>query len=1081
MTVDLVRDALSFIPPDLPHDDRVRLAFAVWDGVGDAGADAWLSWAAQRSNADSAEDRSTWKSASRPGRVKVGTLFGIAKDHGFRFPEADRDAPAPDPVALAAAAAERERKRQAEEAEYRRRADDAARWAADLWSDGLPVQDGSVPYLRRKGVQAHGVRRLADGTLLVPMRNAAGELQNLQRIAPQAPADGPEKRYLPGGRKVGLFHLIGWPAPQGDAGACTAADAGPAAGADACTASGAPDAPDAPGETDRPGEPAPAVLLFAEGYATGASLHEATGQPVAVCFDAGNLRHCAQALRQRWPDALFLVAGDDDRDTEARTGKNPGRKWGAAAARAAAAGGAPAGLVFPVGLPEGGSDFNDLQAHAGAAAVRAQVQAALLAVQAGAATVPPEDADADGSDSRADATADTDTATDDNRSAAAAADDAAAPQGSAPASGGPLGDDPPPVDPDAPTPTTKRARRRKSRQAGAADAADRDGGADLPGGFDRFRVDDSGVWFTPPAGDDGSTGSARRVCGRLEVLALARDSNDRGGALLLDFDSQFGPRRRWLMPLAMLAGDGTAYRSELLDMGFMTPTDNNRRRWLTDYLQSRNPTDRVRLVDRVGWQGRAFVLPKETLTHAGADPAERLMFHSEAPAEDTFTRRGTVAQWQERIGRYCVGNSRLLFSASVALAGPLLGWVPGMESGGFHLRGDSSCGKTTALRVAASVWGGKDYLQRWRATDNGLEAQAAQHSDGVLVLDELGQLDAKVAGESAYMLANGQGKARAGRNGGARPRLSWRLLWLSAGEIPLAQHMAEAGKRIRAGQELRMVDLPADAGVGLGLFDTVHDHEGGAALAQHLARACESTHGAIGRAWLEWLVENTETWPRELRGMVDALTLQFVPDTADGQVQRAGRRFALVAAAGELATRQGLTGWPEGAATDGARACFLAWVNARPAGFGSSEQAEALRQVRAYLEKNGDALFTWLHRAMDDRRPNTALRAGFKREVDDTGQPVKYTSADDYCDARAPAGARSSDGHQIEFLILPEAFRAEVCKGLDAQFVARVLKDAGCLKHERDRLTQKHRLPGIGVAAVFHVLPKVFGAEVSGD
>jgi putative DNA primase/helicase len=63
--------------------------------------------------------------------------------------------------------------------------------------------------------------------------------------------------------------------------------------------------------------------------------------------------------------------------------------------------------------------------------------------------------------------------------------------------------------------------------------------------------------------------------------------------------------------------------------------------------------------------------------------------------------------------------------------------------------------------------------------------------------------------------------------------------------------MAEAGKRMRAGQELRMVDMPADAGAGLGLFETVHDFEGGAALAQHLAKACEQTHGTPGRAWLE--------------------------------------------------------------------------------------------------------------------------------------------------------------------------------------------------------------------------------------
>ncbi|HMW21964.1 MAG TPA: DUF927 domain-containing protein [Burkholderiaceae bacterium] len=1043
ITLDLVREALGFIPPDVTHDDRVRLAFAVWDGVGDAGAATWLDWAAQRSHADPAEDRSTWKSASKPGRVKVGTLFGIAKDHGFRFPEADADAPAPDPAALAAAKAERERRHQAEEAEYRRRADDAAKWARELWADGQAVQPGAAPYLTRKGVQAHGVRCLPDGTLLVPMRNAAGELQNVQRIAPVKPeCDQPEKRFLPGGRKSGLWHLIGELAPP----AAEPVESGEAApSADACTAPADPAAA------------APPVLLLAEGYATGASLHEATGWPVAVCFDAGNLKPCALALQGLHPVALLLVCGDDDRGTEARTGTNPGRVKGTAAARAVRAAGGRAGLVLPEGLPDGATDFNDLAAHAGAAAVRDQVQAAALALLAGAscaASAEPADTDATDADVPADMSA------------------------------GPLGADPPPADADAPATAAKRAKGRKSsrpRPPEDGDGSERDGGADLPGGFDRFRVDESGVWFTPPAGDDGTTGSARRVCDRLEVLALARDSNDKGGALLLDFDSQFGRGRRWLMPLAMLAGDGAAYRGELLDMGFMTPADNNRRRWLTEYLQTRRPADRVRLVDRVGWQGRAYVLPRETLTQSDADPGERLMFHSEAPAEDAFAQRGSAAQWQERIGRLCVGNSRLLFAASVALAGPVLAWVPGMESGGFHLRGDSSCGKTTALRVAASVWGGRDYLQRWRATDNGLEAQAAQHSDCVLVLDELGQLDAKVAGESAYMLANGQGKARAGRNGGARPRLSWRLLWLSAGEIPLAQHMAEAGKRIRAGQELRMVDMPADAGAGLGLFDTVHDHEGGAALAEHLAAACATTHGATGRAWLEWLVAHCDSWPKALRDDVDTLTLRFVPDTADGQVKRAGRRFALVAAAGELATRQGLTGWPEGAATEGVKRCFLAWVNARPAGFGSSERTEALRQVRAWLEKNGDALLTWWHRAMDDHKPNTALRAGFKRMIDEAGQPVKYDSADDYCDARAPAGERSADAHLVEYMILPEAFRNEVCKGLDAPFVAKVLKDAGHLKTDRDRLTHKLRAPGMGNTPLFHVLPSVFDAAGAED
>ena len=81
-------------------------------------------------------------------------------------------------------------------------------------------------------------------------------------------------------------------------------------------------------------------------------------------------------------------------------------------------------------------------------------------------------------------------------------------------------------------------------------------------------------------------------------------------------------------------------------------------------------------------------------------------------------------------------------------------------------------------------------FERWRSTDNALEATAAQHSDCLLILDELAQIDPKTAGECAYMLANEQSKARATCNGAARTRLTWRLLFLSAGELGLADHMA---------------------------------------------------------------------------------------------------------------------------------------------------------------------------------------------------------------------------------------------------------------------------------------------------
>jgi putative DNA primase/helicase len=563
----------------------------------------------------------------------------------------------------------------------------------------------------------------------------------------------------------------------------------------------------------------------------------------------------------------------------------------------------------------------------------------------------------------------------------------------------------------------------------------------------RFRVDETGLWFVPPPGRDADDDGGRpvKICPPIMVEALARDASDGSAALVLAF-SAFGKPRRWLMPLAMLAGDGSSYRSELLARGFMAPTDAKRRSLLTAYLQASKPAELVRIVDRVGWHGRAYVLPNETL---GDDGGERIRFQSETGTEGAFSQRGTLAAWQERIAALCVGNSRLAFAASCAFAAPLLAWSQGLDGGGFHFAGDSSCGKTTLLRVGASVWGGSGYLNRWRATENGLEGLAVAHSDCLLVLDELAQLDPRIAGESAYLLGNGQGKQRAGRTGAARPRLSWRLLFLSAGEVGLAGHMAEAGKRTRAGQELRMVDLPADAGAGCGVFEELHGHESGGALAQHLARAGESTYGTAGRAWLEWLTAHTEGLARTLRERMDQLESELVPETAAGQVQRVGRRFSLVAAAGELATAAGVTGWPEGTATESARSCFNAWLGSRPAGLGAAEDEQIMRQVRQWFASHGEARFTDWRSDAAEAVPlhKTQNRAGWVRATKDGAQ----------------------------WFVLPDVFRSEICKGVSERAALKLLGDGGHLQREGAHFASRAAPPGAGKVSVYRIKSTLLG------
>lgn len=199
---------------------------------------------------------------------------------------------------------------QRDETEANRQLEEADK-AIARWHEGSRPK--AHPYLARKGVQACGIRQ--DGqTLLIPLRDTAGKLHSLQTITP----DG-EKRFR--GRVKGCYHAIG----------CKSGD----------------------------------LLVIAEGYATGATVHEATGWPVAVSFNAGNIGPVAVALHKAYPALTLVMAADDDHLTLGNPGLTAARQ------AALAVGGLVVVPQFPAHRPEKATDFNDLAALAGLSAVRA--------------------------------------------------------------------------------------------------------------------------------------------------------------------------------------------------------------------------------------------------------------------------------------------------------------------------------------------------------------------------------------------------------------------------------------------------------------------------------------------------------------------------------------------------------------------------------------------------------------------------------------------------------------------------------------------------------------------------------------
>lgn len=952
-SIEMIRAALQFVSA-ADTDDWIMAGMALKSEFGEAGFDLFSSWSETAKNYDAKAVKTRWKSFKAGGAVKIGTLIFKAQQSGFDTKEYAPAIP-PTKAELARLKAERAAAARLEEVKLLEVQGRVAKQAKKDWAQAST--SGASSYFQRKAVKGFGVR-YSSGDVLVPLYSAAGELRNLQRIKPAG-----DKLFLKDGQVSGCFHVIG----------------------DIVTST---------------------WLLLAEGYATAAALHQATGYAVVVAFNAGNIQHVTAAVRKLYPAAQLLICADDDAATEKRRGKNPGILAAVAAAKA------ERGFwCAPIGLPEGKTDFNDLAAAAGVDEVKEQIAAAIAS----------------------------------------------------------SGD----VSPDSPAPAQKatvaapkkegagKPQAAKNKRAGAANA-----GTGEHSSRPFFTVDKGGVWYHGFS-QNGDPLPAQWICSELNVSAQSRDSANGEWGYLLEFADADGHLKRWAMPASMLAGDGTGYRAILLGMGLQIGAGVTAKNQLTVYIQTQKTDLRVRCTDRIGWHNGVYVLPDRTI----GESDELVMFQAAGGVVSQFRQRGTLAEWRDNVSTHCRGNSRMLFCLSAAFAAPLM-YLAHVSSGGFHIWGDSSSGKSTAFKVAGSVFGGSDYPRSWHATGNALESTATQHSDALLLLDEIAQVDPKSLGDTVYMLANETGKARATQSATARKIASWRLLFLSDGEVSLSSHMEQAGKGSKAGHDVRMAHIAADAGKGLGVFDTLHDFESGAALSDHLVKMSRQYYGTAGMALIEYAVGDFENISDALTTGIADLVREMSPATSHGQVARVAARFALVGLAGEMATAQGITGWETGEAISAARICFSTWLEGR-GGSGNVEHVSILRQVSAFFQAHGNARFTAWHRATDDHAPATINRAGFRRMV--TGEGATINSHADHHKAYGDViHPEESALIEQEYFVLPEVFKKEICKGFDPKLAAKLLVERGYLLPEGPSTpTRKERLPGVGLMRCYRFKPGV--------
>jgi putative DNA primase/helicase len=444
--------------------------------------------------------------------------------------------------------------------------------------------------------------------------------------------------------------------------------------------------------------------------------------------------------------------------------------------------------------------------------------------------------------------------------------------------------------------------------------------------------------------DKGQDDVWSRIGAPLWVIASGSDTAGLGWGIQVNWYSPDGrPQEAFIRDVHLLS-DGREALMKLMDGGYRF--NLGMKRQLIDYLNSK-PTNNTRIRhDRLGWipDTNNFMFGDGAVGYANA---VKYIYTGHTPIQSDVA--GTLDEWRDEVAALCLGNSRLLLSTSLAFAGPLLR-LTNQSSFGVHLVGPSSIGKSTAMLVAASVLGKPaNKIQTWNATKVGLETTADLCNDSTLFLDEIGQADPHVLGDTIYMLANGEGRARANADLSRRAKLQWRTTFLSNGEVDLEHSLASVGKRHKAGHDVRMINIEADTDRH-GIFEELHGHPSGASLSKTLAERTTRYHGVAFRSFVEELtldIDGAQAFVDEHRA---DMMRRLGTKECDGQVQRVADAFGLISAAGELANRFGITGWPAGSVAAVVEQLFRKWL-ARRGTRGSLEEANIIEQLVELLER----------------------------------------------------------------------------------------------------------------------------------
>lgn len=453
----------------------------------------------------------------------------------------------------------------------------------------------------------------------------------------------------------------------------------------------------------------------------------------------------------------------------------------------------------------------------------------------------------------------------------------------------------------------------------------------------RFRLEQNGLYAEV---DQGGKTFVNWYCGYTRPVRRYEGKN--GCGLDVEFKDRKGATKVISIEWDAIYNGGNAVQSQLAKAGlaFAKPTGRAAIPLINLYLIA---FDRdfgeslpyAEVLDRGGWSPKLNAFVFENTTIGG----EHTRLDAEAQGA-VLTVRGTVDDWGKTMGLYASKSSVMRFAAYVALAAPLI-QIVGQPTKIFHFFGERGTGKSTALYVAASIYGEKrNYVTTWNGTANSQTAKAMRFNNLVLCYDELKQ-GAQVLERAAYDLCNEFERGRANRKGGDKDGREWSLFLLSSGESDMdgiRQRTAHGAASSASGEHVRFIQVPtlsdeaASVDAKIGVFDVIDEETKNVEWRKRTVDAVRKWPccGAVGAAFIGRLLgEFAAHGVDAFKAKADERMTRFIHSVGkvDSDEARVLSAFAVAAFAGELAHEWGLLPWGAGDAEAVVRKTFKAWRN----------------------------------------------------------------------------------------------------------------------------------------------------------